>query len=56
MNPWKGNLEAASFLPSNYLDRLLRRLSALLMPRLELPLIILMTWICLHFCFQIECY
>ena len=26
-----------------------RQLSALLMPRLELPLIILMTWICLHF-------
>ena len=34
----------------------LRQLSALLMPRLELPLIILMTWICLHFCFQLECY
>ena len=27
----------------------LRQLSALLMPRLELPLIILMTWICFHF-------
>ena len=26
-----------------------RQLSVLLMPRLELPLIILMTWICLHF-------
>ena len=32
------------------------QLCALLMPRLELQLIIMMTWICLHFCFQIECY
>ena len=29
--------------------RYLRQLSALLMPRLELQLIILMTWICFHF-------
>ena len=28
------------------------QLCALLMPRLELQLVIMMTWICLHFCFQ----
>ena len=34
----------------------MRQISALLIPRLDLLLIILMTWFCLHFCFQIECY
>ena len=40
----------------NIIHRLETPICALLMPRLELQLIVMMTWICLHFCFQIECY
>ena len=33
-----------------------RQFSVTLIPRLNLQLVIMMTWICLHFCFQLECY
>ena len=42
--------------PWTPMSTLVYQISTTLSSRLDLQLVIMMTWICLHFCFQLECY